>query len=255
MSKPKLGFFKFTSCAGCLLSVLNLENELLDIVGAVDIAYFKMALRNNAEGPYDVAFIEGAVSTPQEVEELKRIRHESGVLVALGNCATTGGVPSMKNWAGTEKQVEERVYTELYDIHSIPVRALDFYVKVDYKLNGCSYDLGEFASLLTHLLRGANPHFRPHAVCNECKLKENVCLLVSKGEACMGSVSAAGCGALCPSLNRACEGCRGPANDVNAASLARTFKNTLGLNDGEIARKFLKYAGNTPEFSKGAEAL
>lgn len=255
MSKPKLGFFKFTSCAGCLLSVLNLENELLDIVGAADLAYFKMALRDNEEGPYDVSFIEGAVSTPKEVEELKRIRNESGVLVALGNCAATGGIPSVKNFAGTQKEMEERVYTELYDIHSIPAQSLDYYVKVDYQLKGCPISLNELATLLTCLLRGVDPHFRPHSICNECKFKENVCLLISKGEACMGSVTAAGCDALCPSLNRACDGCRGPANDANTEALARIFANRLGMDKEAIARKFLKFAGNTPEFRKGAETL
>ncbi|MDH7497260.1 MAG: oxidoreductase [Syntrophomonadaceae bacterium] len=255
MAKPKLAFFKFTSCAGCLLSVLNLEDHLLDIVGAVDIVHFLMARRETQPGPYDVAFIEGAVSTPHEVEQLKEIRRQSKVLVALGNCAVTGGVPSMKNFAGSEREMEERVYSETWDIKSIPVRGLDYYVKVDEYLRGCSIDLNELVVLLKSLLLGVSPRFRPHSVCNECKLKENVCLLISKGKACMGSVSAAGCGALCPSLNRPCEGCRGPSNDANAEALAYTFVSDLGLSPEEVRRKFQKYAGNTPAFRKGAEAL
>lgn len=255
MAKPKIAFYKFSSCAGCLLSVLNLEDHLLAIAEAVDIAYFVMAKRYNQGGPYDISFIEGAVTTPGEIEELKKIRHESQVLVALGNCACTGGIPSIKNFAGTQRKMEERVYTELWDIKSIPAYGLDYYVKVDHYLRGCSIDLDELLQLLKSLSLWVNPRFRPHSVCNECKLKENICLYVTKGKPCMGSVTAAGCNALCPTLNRPCEGCRGPANDANAASLARAFADQLGLTKDDVVRKFRKYAGNTPEFSKGAEAL
>lgn len=254
MAKPRIAFFKFSSCAGCQLSVLNLEEHLLDIFGAVDIAYFVMAKRENHEGPYDVGFVEGAVTTPREVQELKKIREECKFLVAMGTCACTGGIPSMKNFAGTQRQMEEKVYTELWDIQSIPAHGIDYYVKVDAYLRGCAVDLGELVELLKSLLLGVSPHFRPHAVCNECKLKENVCLLVHKGKPCMGLVTAAGCGALCPSLNRPCEGCRGPANDANTVSLAQKFLE-LGLTREDVRRKFLKYAGNTPEFRRGAEAV
>lgn len=255
MAKPRVAFHKFTSCAGCLLSVLNLEEQLLAIADAVDIVYFMMAKRDNQPGPYDITFIEGAVSTPHEVELLKELRAQSGMLIALGNCAVNGGINSIKNFAGTQREMEERVYTELYDLHSIPVYGLDYYVKVDGYLRGCTVDLDELLEFLKCALKGISPHFQAHSVCNECKLKENVCLLITKGQPCMGSVSAAGCDALCPTLNRACEGCRGPSNDANAASLARTFADRLGLSQEDVRRKFLKYAGNTPEFRKGADAL
>ncbi len=178
--------------------------------------------------------------------------------MAFGNCACTGGVPSIKNWSGmTQDQLTRTVYAENINdpmLASIPAGGIDFYVKTDAYLRGCAVDLGEMVELIKRALKGEDPLFRPHSVCNECKLKENVCLLVSKGQPCMGTVTAAGCGALCPSLNRACEGCRGPANDCNAASLARTFMEDLGLSNDDVVRKFRKYAGNTPEFSKGAEA-
>ncbi len=256
MAKPKIAFFKFSSCAGCQLSVLNIEPVLLDVLGAIDIRYFVMAKRENHEGPYDIGFVEGAVTSPKELLELKKIREECSVLVAMGTCACFGGLPSIKNYSGfSQKELEEKVYTELWDLKSFPAYGIDYYVKVDYYLRGCAIDLGELVTLIKSALKGINPRFRFHSVCNECKMKENVCLFLTKGKPCMGSVTAAGCGALCPSLNRPCEGCRGPASDCNAASLARSFVEDLGLSKADVVRKFRKYAGNTPEFSKGAEAV
>lgn len=258
MAKPKVAFFKFSSCAGCLLTVLNIEPVLLDVVGAIDIEYFVMAKRDNHEGPYDIGFVEGAVTTPREALEIRKIREECGVVVAFGACACTGGVISIKNFCGmNQDQVTKTVYAEnIYDpmLASIPAKGIDFYVKVDAYLRGCGPDAGELVELIKRVLKGENPLFRPHAVCAECKLKENACLLL-QGKPCMGPVTAAGCGALCPSLGRACEGCRGPANDCNAPSLARVFREDLGLSKDDVVRKFRKFAGNTPEFSKGAEAV
>jgi coenzyme F420-reducing hydrogenase gamma subunit len=253
VAKPKIAVFKFSSCAGCQLSILNLEEHLLDILGAVDLTYFVMAKRENFAGPYDVSLVEGAVSTPRELEELKEIRKGSKTLVALGSCACFGGVPSIKNYIGTQREVEEQVYTELWDIQSIAAYGIDHYVKVDAYLRGCCIDLGELVELLQSVLLGVTPPFKTHSVCGECKLKENSCLLVTGKQACMGSVTAAGCKALCPSLNRACEGCRGPSDDCNAESLAKVFHEELGLTKDDVVRKFRKYAGNTPQFQKGAK--
>jgi len=254
VAKPTVAFFKFSSCAGCQLHVLNLEPVLLDLVGTIDLRYFVMAKRENFEGPYDIGFVEGAVTSPRELMELKKIREECEVLVAMGACACFGGVPSIKNFSGmTQREMEKKVYTELWDLHSIPAHGIDYYVDVDFYLRGCPMDQGEFAALIKNVLKGLKPLFRYHSVCNECKLKENSCLLL-KGVPCMGPVTAAGCGAQCPSLGRGCESCRGPASDCNAASLARLFAD-IGLSEDDVVRKFRKFAGNTPEFSEGAEAL
>jgi coenzyme F420-reducing hydrogenase gamma subunit len=256
VAKPTVAFFKFSSCAGCQLSVLNLEPVLLDVVGAIDIRYFVMAKRQNFEGPYTIGFVEGAVTSPKELLELKKIREECSILVAQGACACHGGLPSIKNYCGmTQREMEERVYSELWDLKSFPAQGIDYYVKVDAYLRGCPMDKGEFVELVKSALKGVSPLFRYHSVCNECKLKENSCLLLTKGVPCMGSVTAAGCDALCPSVGRGCEGCRGPASDCNAASLAKTFAAELGLSKDDVVRKFRKYAGNTPEFGKGADAL
>ena len=255
MPKPRIAVFKFSSCAGCQLSILNLEDCLLDLLSAVDLNYFVMAKRENLAGPYDIGLVEGAVTTPRELEELKKIRKDCRLLVALGTCACFGGVPSIKNFTGTQRETEERVYTHLWDIHSFSAYGIDYYVPVDAYIRGCAVDLNELLEFLKTALLGIKPRFRAHAVCGECKLKENVCLLLEKNQACMGSVTAAGCGALCPSLNRPCEGCRGPADDCNATSLARVFRDELGLSQEDIIRKFNKYAGNTPQFRKGVEAI
>ncbi len=252
MGKPKVAFFKLSSCAGCQLTALNIEPILLDVLGVIDVKYFVMAKRENHGGPYDIGFVEGAVTSPRELEELKKIREECSIVVAMGTCACFGGIPSIKNFCGmTQKEVEAKVYTELWDIKSMPVYGIDYYIDVDYYLRGCPIDKNEYLVLVKSLLKGINPLFRFHSVCNECILKENVCLLIHRKKACMGSVTASGCGALCPSLGRECEGCRGPASDCNAESLAEVFIDELGLSKADVARKFLKYAGNTPEFSKG----
>jgi len=256
VAKPKVAFFKFSSCSGCQLSLLNLENYLLDILGAVEIPYFVMAQRTNLAGPYDIAFVEGSINTPRELEELKQIRKQSTKIIAFGTCANTGNVQSIKNFIGTQREMEERAgYTHFEDILSFPVKGIEHYIKVDGRILGCAPDLGEILEFLRCALLGINPAFLPHPVCNECKLKENVCLLLSKKQPCMGPVSAGGCGALCPSLNRQCEGCRGPAKDCNPAALARIFQYQLGLSREDIVRKFQKYAGETPEFRKGVEAV
>ncbi|MBC7335497.1 MAG: oxidoreductase [Clostridia bacterium] len=251
--KPKIAVYKLSSCAGCQLEFLNLEPVLLDVVGALDISYFVMAKRDNAPGPYDIGFVEGAVTCGEEIAKLKAARRDCKTLVALGSCACFGGLPSIKNWE-PQREVEARVYSELWAIHSTKAYGIDQYVPVDAYLRGCPIDKGELVELIKNCLLGAAPAWRFPAVCTECKIKENVCLLIYENKPCMGPVTAAGCGALCPTYGKPCEGCRGPAHDANAPSLARIFGD-LGLNAADVTRYFRKYAGTTPAFQEGAEAL
>lgn len=252
MAKPKIAVYKLSSCAGCQLEVLNLENNLLDIAGLLDIKYFVMAKRDKGEGPFDVGFIEGAVTCGEEIEKLKRAREDCKVLVALGSCACFGGVPSIKN-DSLEHEIEKKVYKNLSAIHSTKAFGIEQYVKVDAYLKGCPVSKNELVDFIKAALLGSKPYLRAHSVCMECKLNENICL-AAEGIPCMGPVTSAGCGALCPSVSRGCEGCRGPANDSNTESLARTLKE-YGLSNQDIARKFKKYAGETQQFKKGAEVL
>jgi len=251
MTKPKIAIYKFTSCAGCQLRILNLENNLLDIVGLVDLAYFPMAGRSFGQGPFDLGLVEGAVSTPEEIEAIHRIRREVKTLVALGTCACYGGVPSIKNLK-SQREITGKVYQNPSAIHSTKAYGIDEYVKVDAYLKGCPINREELVEFLKGVLLDIKPNLRPHSVCVECRLNENPCLFITKGKVCLGPVTSAGCQALCPGLNRPCEGCRGPANDPNAPSLARTMKE-YGLNVEEIRRKFRKYAGESDHFKEGAK--
>jgi len=246
--KPTVAVWKFTGCAGCQMEILRLEDELTSILEAVDIAYFMMAKRQYSSGPYDVSFIEGSVSTPREIEEIKKVRANSKIVVALGDCAIYGCVPSIKNWF-PEKIVEERVYENPSEILSIKIRGIDEYVHVDLYLGGCPPHRGMFMETVRALLMNIRPNLRRHAVCMECKFRENECLLTSRRRPCMGPVTLAGCGAICPSFNRDCEGCYGPMSDANATSLAEEFK-AIGLSSDEILRKFRKYAGTSPRYAK-----
>jgi len=252
-SKPKIAVYKMSSCAGCQLEFLNLEPVLLELLGAVDIAYFVMAKRKNSPGPYDVGFVEGAITCGEEIEKLKKARKDCKVLVAMGACACTGGLPSMKN-PMDQRDVEKVVYTELDAIHSTKAYGIDQYVPVDAYLRGCPVSRDELVDFIKALLLGITPRIRLHSVCAECKLKENECLFVTKSIPCMGPIVAAGCGALCPSLGRPCEGCRGPSNDVNAKSFAEAMMER-GYSEDDVIRKFRKFAGNTPEFQKGVQAV
>lgn len=253
MSGPKIAVYKLSSCAGCQLEILNLEPVLLDVLGVVDLRYFVMAKRENLSGPYDIGLVEGAVTCGEEIAKLKQARQDCRLLVAMGACACTGGLPAMKNGL-REYEVEARVYTELGAIHSTKAYGIDQYVPVDAYLRGCPINKDELVDLIKSALLGTSPVLRPHSVCGECKLAENVCRYTYYGEACLGPVTAAGCGAFCPAHGRACDGCRGPANDTNAAALARGFIE-LGLDRQAVQRRFTKFAPESPEFKEGVAAV
>lgn len=252
-TKPKLSVYKLSSCAGCQLEFLNLEPVLLDLVGAIEFSYFPMARRRYEPGPYDIGFVEGAVTCGEEIERLKKARQECRILVALGSCACYGGLPSIKNWT-PERVIVSRVYENPALVHSIKAYGIDEYVQVDAYLKGCPVNKDELVEFIKGTLLGIRPRLRPHSVCVECKLNEYECISVIRREPCMGPVTTAGCGALCPSRGKACDGCRGPANDANAESLARTFSE-YGLHRSDIVRRFRKFAGLTQEFSRGADAV
>ena len=248
--KPKIAVFKFTGCAGCQMEFLRLEDEFEDLLKKVEISYFMMVKRDNSEGPYDISFIEGSISTPRELKEIKELRARSKIIVAFGDCAITGCIPSVRNFI-PQRVAEEIVYDDTSVIDSFKLRGIDQYIPVDKYIPGCPPDKNLILGFLVKSLKDVRVYHRPHAVCVECKLKENICLLTSLEEPCMGPVTRAGCGAICPSGGRVCEGCYGPMNDPNPEYLAEVFKE-YGLTEADIVRKFRKYAGLTKEFSKEA---
>jgi len=244
--KLKIGIFKFTGCAGCQMEIFRMEEEFLDLLKLFDISYWKMAKRDNNVEDLDIALVEGGISTPWEIEEIKCIRKKTKILVAFGDCAIGGCIPSIRNWI-PQMESEDLVYPDPSTICSTKILGIGEYVKLDIILKGCPPHRENIIELIKSAVLKIKPRLRKHPVCVECKFNENICLITTKKLPCMGPVISAGCGAICPTLNRECEGCFGPMSNPNAAALAGIFKN-IGLNDAEIKRKFRKYAGMSPEF-------
>jgi len=217
MSRPRVAFFDFTSCEGCQLSKLNLEDDLLAILGLVEIVNFREALSERSDD-YDIAFVEGSISTPHCIERIHEIRRRAKLLVALGACAHTGGINAIRNASGIDAVRTEVYGPEAYLFPSIPAQAVGDVVKVDYVVPGCPMDNKELKIVLSAILTGKRHTLPDYAVCLECKARENECLY-DTGAVCMGPITRAGCDAACPSNASPCLGCRGlvPDPNINAA--------------------------------------
>lgn len=218
----------------------------------LEILYLKMgSSRSVEEGPFDIALIEGAITQSEQADQVKRVRQQARWLMPIGSCAVNGGVPAIKNHT-PEMSLEEKVYENIAPIHSMKAQAVDAFVRVDGYIKGCPPDQDDLVEAVTSLMLGKQPNFHNYAVCVECKLKNNPCVLVSYNEPCMGPVTNAGCGALCPTYGRACYACFGPMEDANAVALARQFER-MGLARDDIFRRFTQYGSVKSEFSRGAE--
>ncbi|MDZ7270949.1 MAG: NADH:ubiquinone oxidoreductase [candidate division KSB1 bacterium] len=216
--KPKIGIFGLTGCSGEQIVILNCEDELLDIAGAVDIKVFHTATSDNDEdGPLDIAFVEGSVVKPEEVETLKSIRKRAKLLVAIGTCAAWGGIPAMHNELSREELCQQVYGGDGKSFETIPPQPLRTFVKVDYVISGCPMEKEDFLRAVPMLVHGDLPLSPNYAVCTECKMRENECLLL-RGHLCVGPLTQAGCNARCPSYGVACCGCRGPVDEANVAS-------------------------------------
>lgn len=214
--KPKIGVFDFASCEGCELQIVNLEEDLLELLGEVDVVTFREAMKEHSDD-YDIAFIEGTCTRKSDEARLKGIRKNAKIVVALGACATIGGINCLKNFQPMYK-VKEIVYGD--DAHmyeTYPARPINAVINVDYYIHGCPINRDELLSVTKALLLGKTPEIPNHPVCVECKLKGNQCVF-EKGMFCLGPVTRAGCGAICPSHGHACEGCRGYVDDPNRDS-------------------------------------
>jgi len=243
MSKPKVGIFNFTGCSGCQLEILNLEDILLDIVGAVDIVNFRTAMRNKGPGPYDVSFVEGSISSTEHVEELKKIREQSGLLVAIGSCACFGGVQTIRDQTLGLEEAKKKIYGDVkMNFDYLEQKPLSEYVKVDFMLPGCPMVKEEFVETVKSLLMGKPLRYKPYPVCVECRLRENQCLL-EKGYICLGPLTMAGCGAKCPSNGSPCDACRGPVEESAIAAEAELLKKR-GIEPKELIRKLRTFGAN-----------
>lgn len=250
--KPKLAVWKFTSCDGCQLSLLDLEEHLLEIVGRVEIAYFLEASRATVRGPYDISLVEGSISTPHEAELIQDVRRQSKFLVAIGACATAGGIQALRNFADVRAFIDV-VYAHPEYIRTLrEARPISDYVQVDFELRGCPISRYQLLELINAYLNGRRPRIPTHSVCVECKRKGVVCVLVSQGVPCLGPVTQAGCGALCPTYRRGCYGCFGPMESPNPVSLGQRFEE-LGVPPADIIRLYRTFNAFAPAFREGSE--
>ena len=207
MAKPKLAFFDFACCEGCQLQMANFGEVLLDILNLVDIVTFREVMSEKSED-YDIAVIEGSITTAHDVERIKHIREKAKVIIAYGSCATIGGINGMKNKFDLE-EIKKYVYRDsAKQIETLPTRAVHQVVKVDYFINCCPVYPPEIIRVLKCALAGIPYAVPDYAVCVECKLNENVCMY-DKGIACLGPVTKAGCNSWCINNGNICYGCRG----------------------------------------------
>lgn len=251
MSKPRLGIFKYTSCAGCQFQLIYFIKHVGEVLGSVEVVYGKMETESESvEGPFNLALVEGAITEAEQADQLKMVRSNSKYLVPIGSCATNGGIPAIKNMT-PELEVERRVYEDLSPMHSVKAHAIDEYVRVDAMVRGCPIGERDLYELVTSLLLDKKPDMVEHCVCVECKMKGNVCLLLAENQPCMGPVTNGGCGAMCPSNGRACYGCWGPMSHANSTALAQKFEE-MGLPPDEIIRRFSLFGYPTFEFYKVA---
>lgn len=252
--KPTLAVYKFSSCDGCQLSILNMEDELLDLAGVIDIAYFLEATRAERPGPYDIAIVEGSVTTPHEVERIKEIRRQAKVLIALGTCATAGGVQALRNFTDAEAYANT-VYDHPEFLHYLDTATpIAEHVPVDLELWGCPVNKGQVLEVISALLNNRRPNLPAYSVCLECKRRGTICVLVDKGIPCIGPATQAGCGAICPANGRGCYGCFGPTRSTNLDSLTNILTK-LERTPGETARLFRGISGYAPAFRETAEQL
>lgn len=222
--RPKLAVWKFASCDGCQLSLLDCEDELLEVAGAVEIAHFLEASSAVLDGPYDLSLVEGSVTTPHDARRIQEVRAASKTLVTIGACATAGGVQALRNGRDTPEFMRS-VYARPDWIQvlgtSTPIAA---HVRVDYELRGCPVSKQQLLEVLSAFLVGRRPQVAAHSVCIECKRRGAVCVMVAGGTPCMGPVTHDGCGALCPRFDRGCYGCFGPMETPNPGALTGAWR-------------------------------
>lgn len=221
--RPRLAVFKFASCDGCQLSLLDCEDELLAVAEAVHIAYFPEASSRMESGPYDVTLVEGSITTPHDAERIQEVRRISRTVVTIGACATAGGIQSLKNWADHNDYLR-CVYARPEFISTLATSTpIADHIKVDYELRGCPISRQQLLDVIGALVNGRRPRLPSHSVCLDCKRKGTVCIEVAQGIPCLGPVTHSGCGAVCPSYDRGCYGCYGPAAQSNCHSLANQY--------------------------------
>ncbi|MDI6800969.1 MAG: hypothetical protein QMD01_02770 [Thermodesulfovibrionales bacterium] len=232
MKKPKIGIFKFASCDGCQLSILNLEDEILDFIELFDISYFREASDSPLKGQFDIAIVEGSISAERQRQDIMDIRERSRRLITIGACATSGGLQALRNLASLSSY-KQYVYPSPDFIDALPASTpISEHVFVDYELWGCPINKEAMVETMVSFLIGKRPGIPKYSLCMDCKGKGIPCLLVTNGEPCLGPITKTGCGVLCPSFGKACYGCFGPKEEANIESLLKQFQD-MGLTQNE----------------------
>jgi coenzyme F420-reducing hydrogenase gamma subunit len=251
--QPKLAVWKFASCDGCQLSILDCEDELLAVASEVEIANFPEASRAVVRGPYDLSLVEGSITTGHDAERIQQVRAQSKFLVTIGACATAGGIQALRNFRDVEEYISI-VYARPDYIDTLststPIAA---HVRVDFELRGCPINKHQLLEVVSAFLHGRKPGIPSHSVCMQCKQRGIPCVMVAHGTPCLGPVTHAGCGALCPAYNRGCYGCYGPKETPNTASLAAWWQH-LGVQDEGIVRVFRNFNAMAEPFKAEGDA-
>ncbi|HEV2494858.1 MAG TPA: oxidoreductase [Terriglobia bacterium] len=250
--KPKLAVWKFASCDGCQLSLLDCEDELLGLVDELEIANFVEASRAVAKGPYDLSLVEGSITTPHDAERIHQVRRASKYLITIGACATAGGIQALRNFKDVREFVSIVYATPKYIETLNKSTPIADHVRVDFELRGCPINKRQLVEVITAFLNGRRPNTPPHGVCVECKLRGTVCVMVARGVPCLGPVTHAGCGAICPAYQRGCYGCYGPKETPNTSSLSAAWTR-LDVREEDLVRAFRGFNAYAEPFRRESE--
>ncbi|MEE9416399.1 MAG: hypothetical protein V3V01_14040 [Acidimicrobiales bacterium] len=254
IGKPSLAVWKFASCDGCQLTLLDCEDELLAVAEQLEIAYFLEASSATVAGPYDISLVEGSITTPEDVERIQQVRSQSRFLVSIGACATAGGIQALRNF-GEAHELLRIIYATPSFLSTLDTSTpISDHVAVDFELRGCPIDRSQLLEVIGAYLAQRKPIIASHSVCAECKQSGNVCVLVAHGTPCLGPVTHAGCGALCPTFHRGCYGCFGPAETANTTAMAGALVAT-GMAEPEIERLFHTFNAWSEPFRSASVAV
>lgn len=249
MGKPSVAVHKFSSCDGCQLAFLNAGEDLLRLAELVDIRHFLEAGLADETAKVDIAFIEGSISTDDELQRIRQVRENSRFVVTLGACATSGGLQALRNLDNSNEAWKQAIYAQPAFIQTLArVEPVSAHIMVDFEIWGCPVNGAQVLAAVRQLLSGVSPLDQRDNVCMECKRQHAICVMVSEGKPCLGPVTRTGCDALCPRFGRDCYACFGPAENINPDALGHRLAG-LGLLPSDIARRFLFINSNAPAFA------
>lgn len=251
---PRVAVLKFASCDGCQLSLLDAEDELLALCESFEFVHFAEASSALHPGPYDIAVVEGSITTVEDAARIRRVRADSRILITIGACATSGGIQALRAWGNSAAWVQS-IYPSPEYIHTLATSTpIADHVLVDFELHGCPINVRQLIEVLTSLAAGRRPYIPTHAVCLDCKRRGTVCVMVAQGTACLGPITQAGCGALCPTYNRGCYGCFGPLPNANPSALLHECRQQ-GHSAEQLIPLLRNFNAAAPTFRAASETL